>query len=233
MSDKPVSLTVRDLDDHLRDLVKWKRFALYLPGIDLSDIEVIDIEKRDDVAEQKLLLFSKWLSVHLKATWQDVVLALEKADEFTIANKLGMKLLPPASPVSPQQAVDNTTKEEVEVTEDIVEELDRLNTSFETLTLKSEKAIENGECLLSEVITYVKHRRAYKICGVTDVRNVAEFFDIIKPHYTFLNCYLLVNLALCLLPSLEQSAQEYISKVKELKKISKSKVPTQDFDAFF
>ena len=28
MSDKPVSLTVRDLDDHLRDLVKWKRFAL-------------------------------------------------------------------------------------------------------------------------------------------------------------------------------------------------------------
>ena len=25
MSDKPVSLTVRDLDDHLRDLVKWKR----------------------------------------------------------------------------------------------------------------------------------------------------------------------------------------------------------------
>ena len=50
MSDKPVSLTVRDLDDNLRDLVKWKRFALYLPGIDQSDIEVIAIEKRDDVA---------------------------------------------------------------------------------------------------------------------------------------------------------------------------------------
>ena len=95
MSDKPVSLTVRDLDDHLRDLVKWKRFALYLPGIDQSDIEVIVTEKRDDVAEQKLRLFSKWLSVHPKATWQDVTQALEKADEFTIANKLGMKLLPP------------------------------------------------------------------------------------------------------------------------------------------
>ena len=117
MSDKPGSLTVRDLDDHLRDLVKWKRFALYLPGIDQSNIEVIVTEKRDDVAEQKLLLFSKWLSVHPKATWEDVTQALEKADEFTIANKLRMKLLPPAisSPVSPQQTVDNTTKEEVEV----------------------------------------------------------------------------------------------------------------------
>ena len=88
MSDKPVSLTVRDLDDHLRDLVKWKRFALYLPGIDQSDIEVIDTEKHDDVAEQKLLLFSKWLSVHPKATWEDVIQALEKSDELKMANKL-------------------------------------------------------------------------------------------------------------------------------------------------
>ena len=223
MSDKPVSLTVRDLDDHLRDLVKWKRFALYLPGIDQSDIEVIVTEKRDDVAEQKLLLFSKWLSVHPKATWQDVTQALEKADEFTIANKLGMKLLPPgiSLAVPPHQTVDNTTKEEVEVTEDIVEELDRLNTSFETLTLESEKAFENGECSLSEVVTYIKHRRAYKICGLTEVKNVAEFFDVIKPHYTFLNCYLLVNLALSFLPSLKQNAQEYVGKVEEFKKGTK------------
>ena len=222
MSDKPVPLIVRDLDDNLRDLVKWKRFALYLPGIDQSDIEVIDTEKRDDVAEQKLLLFSKWLSVHPKATWQEVVLALEKTDEFTIANKLGMKLLPPAisSPVSPQQpSVGNTTKEEVEITEDIVEELDRLNKSFITLTIKSQKAIENEECSLSEVVTYVKHSgSAHKICGVTDVRNVAEFFDVIKPHYTFLNCYLLVNLVLFLLPSVKQSAQEYKKKIEDFKK---------------
>ena len=78
MSDKPVSLTVRNLDDHLRDLVKWKRFALYLPEIDQSDIEVIVTEKCDDVAEQKLLLFSKWLSVHPKATWQDALKLLRK-----------------------------------------------------------------------------------------------------------------------------------------------------------
>ena len=234
MSDKTVTLTVRDLDDHLRDLVKWKRFALYLPGIGQSDIEVIVTEKRDDVAEQKLLLFSKWLSVYPKATWQDVIQALEKTDEFTIANKLRMKLLPPiSSPVSPQQTVDNTTKEKVDVTEDIVEELDRLNTSFVTLTLESEKAIENGECSLSEVVTYVKRNRAYKICGLTEVRNVAEFFNVIEPHYTFLNCYLLVNLALSLLPSLKQSAQEYKSKVEEFKKGTKVKSLHKILTRFF
>ena len=235
MSDKPVSLTVRDLDDKLRDLVKWKRFALYLPGIDQSDIEVIFTEKRDDVAEQKLLLFSKWLSVHPKATWQDVTHALEKADEFTIANKLRMKLLPPAisSPVSPQQTVDNTTKEEVEITEDIVEELDRLNTTFETLTIKSRKAIEEGESSLDDVVTYVKGKRAYKILGVTEVRNVAEFFDVIEPHYTFLNCYLLVNLALSLLPSLEQSAQEYKKKNEEFKKSEKVRSLLKTLTRFF
>ena len=235
MSDKPVSLTVRDLDDSLRDLVKWKRFALYLPGIDQSDIEVIFTEKRDDVAEQKLLLFSKWLSVHPKATWQDVTQALEKTDEFKIANELGMKLLPPAisSPVSPQQTADNTRKEEVEVTEDIVEELDKLNASFKTLTIKSQKAIEQGKCSLSEVVTYVKHSREYKISGVTEVRNVAEFFDVIEPHYTFLNFYLLVNLALSLLPSVKQSAQEYLSKVEEFKKSTKVRSLHKTLTRFF
>ena len=142
-TNKPVSLTVRDLDDHLRDLVKWKRFALYLPGIDQSDIEVIVTEKCDDVAEQKLLLFSKWLSVHPKATWEDVIQALEKSDEFKMANKLRTNIsLPYTLSVSPKQTVDDTKEEEVEVTEDIVEELDKLNTSLETLTIKSQKAIE-------------------------------------------------------------------------------------------
>ena len=234
MSDEPVSLTERNLDDHLRDLVKWKRFALYLPGIDQSDIEVIETHKRDDVAEQKMRLFSKWLSVHPKATWQDVTQALEKTDEFTIANKLKMKLLPPAiSSVSPQQtSVGNTTKK-VEVTKDVVEELDMLNESFIALREQSREAFKNGECSLSKVVSHVEDRRAYKICGLTDVRNVKEFFDVIEPHYTFLNCYLLVNLALSLLQSVKESAQKYEGKIEEFKNSVKVRSLHKTLDHFF
>ena len=228
MSDKPVSLTVRDLDDHLRDMVKWKRFALYLPGIVQSDIEVIVTEKRDDVAEQKLLLFSKWLSIHPKATWQDITQALEKADEFTIANKLRIKLLPPiSSPVSPQQPT------EVEVPKNLVEELDRLNTEFETLTIKSLRAFENGESSLDDAVFHVKQKKAYKITGLTEVKSVEKFFEVIEPYFTFLNCYLLVNLALSLLPSVKQRAQEYVSKVEEFKNATKVRSLHKTLTHFF
>ena len=80
--------------------------------------------------------------------------------------------LPYTLSVSPKQTVDNTKEEEVEVTEDIVEELDKLNTSLETLTIKSQKAIEERESSLSDVVTYIKRKRAYKITGLTEVRSV-------------------------------------------------------------
>ena len=135
--------------------------------------------------------------------------------------------------MSPKQTVDNTKEEEVEVTEDIVEELDKLNTSFETLTIKSQKAIEERESSLSDVVTYVKRKRAYKITGLTEVRSVEKFFNLIEPHYTFLNCYLLVKLALSLLPSVKQSAQEYANKVEEFKKSVKVRSLHKTLTHFF
>ena len=156
-------------------------------------------------------MFSKWLSVHPKATWQDIIQALEKTDEFTIANKLktNISLLFAVSPKQPAEV------SKVEVPKNLVKELERLNTEFETLTIESLKAVENGESSLGDVIFNVKQKKAYKITGLTEVKSVVEFFDVIEPHYTFLNCYLLVSLALSLLPSVKQSAQEYASKVEE------------------
>ena len=71
----------------LEPLVDWKSFALNLPGItqhDISTIEEFDIEAN----KQKTGLFSKWLQRNPRATWRDVLDALTKIKEDTIAQTI-------------------------------------------------------------------------------------------------------------------------------------------------
>ena len=86
--------TVQELDRALENVVKWKRFALYLRGIDETKIENIDADnKRDDVCDQKIALYTKWLKVCPDASWEDVIAALEAIHELTLAKKLKEKYL--------------------------------------------------------------------------------------------------------------------------------------------
>ena len=45
--------TVKELDQCLRALVLWERFALHLPGIDQTDIDTIKENSRYDVVDRK------------------------------------------------------------------------------------------------------------------------------------------------------------------------------------
>ena len=74
----------------LDTLVNWQKFGTFLPGIKSEDIQVIERDKKENDL-QKAALFSKWLSVHPEASWQDVLFALEKSQEYTLASKLYQK----------------------------------------------------------------------------------------------------------------------------------------------
>ena len=234
MTDENIKLTVRSLDNKLRDLVNWKRFALYLPGIKQSDIELIVAEKRDDIVEQRLQLFGRWLSLYPNASWQNVVAALEKADELKIAHELKTTFKLSCIPVLPNhQSDDHSKRREVEVTEDIVKDLDKLNSTFQALTIKSQRAVENEECSLDDLLMYIEQQRAYKLTGLQSVNTSRQFFGIIKPHYTFLNCYLLVNMVLSLLPSVSESAKNYRVEVEQFKQTTKVKSLHKTLKRFF
>ena len=85
MSAKP---EMPELDIHLKKLVYWDRFALHLPGIEQAHINIIKGNNRGDLVAQKLKLYEKWLSVFPGASWNDVIQALEKAEENAIASNL-------------------------------------------------------------------------------------------------------------------------------------------------
>ena len=91
--DPAMSVTPKydQLIELLDTLVNWQKFGTFLPGIKSEHIQVIECENRR-IDQQKAGLFIKWLSVHSEASWQDVLSALEKSQEYSLASKVYQKL---------------------------------------------------------------------------------------------------------------------------------------------
>ena len=85
-----MTVTVSELDQSLKTLVDWEGFGTQLRAIDVS---VISITKKDvtGVENQKRELFKRWLSRCPDACWSDVVSALDKTGEKTLAKEVNDK----------------------------------------------------------------------------------------------------------------------------------------------
>ena len=88
MSGKP---KYDQLIELLDTLVDWQKFGAFLPGIEREDIEVIEHES-SSVDQQKAALFAKWLRLHPEASWDDVLSALAKSREYTLASNVYQNL---------------------------------------------------------------------------------------------------------------------------------------------
>ena len=93
MSDPALSVRPQydQLIELLDTLVNWQKFGTFLTGIKSEHIQVIERDIRGNDL-QKAALFSKWLSVLPEASWQDVLSALEKSQEYSLASKVYQKL---------------------------------------------------------------------------------------------------------------------------------------------
>ena len=69
---------------YLKPLADWKPFALCLPGITQSHVNIIDRTKRN-AHLKKMALHKKWLQVNPQASWRDVITALEICHEDEVA----------------------------------------------------------------------------------------------------------------------------------------------------
>ena len=94
-SSPPPSLYTKPSEDlwaeWLDPLIKWQMFGLYLPGIKQKDIEKIE-EDKTGVDNRKRALRSKWDKVHPNGTWDDVIKALKRMEENTLAVEIEEKL---------------------------------------------------------------------------------------------------------------------------------------------
>ena len=89
------AMSVRPKYDQLIELldtlVNWQKFGTFLPGIKSEHIQVIECDKKEN-DQQKAALFTKWLHIHPDASWQDVLSALERSQEYALASKVYQKV---------------------------------------------------------------------------------------------------------------------------------------------
>ena len=99
LSDRP---TESELMDLLEPLVKWQKFGVHLPKMSSDIIEKIEIDK-PSIDHQKMALFSEWLRIDSSASWENVIVALLKAKEHTLASKVQGNLTTTIPPVDSYQ----------------------------------------------------------------------------------------------------------------------------------
>ena len=75
----------------LKPLVDWKPFALCLPGMTQSDVNIIDKKKRN-AHLIKMALHKRWLQVNPTASWRDVIKALKQCKENELAKTIEDKV---------------------------------------------------------------------------------------------------------------------------------------------
>ena len=203
MSDSP-SIASRpresELDIELAELVNWQRFATHLPDLTRGDIEQVEQENHD-VQRQKLELFRTWLRRCPNASWNDIVLALEKSKEITLANVIKMKFISSDAFISrAKQAHDQVQPSSNQVVyllseENVVEEIQKLHRSFTSLVRdirsKLDELIKSGKSSLHDIIAYIEEAQVGGMKRLTEVNTIDDLFDAIRPHNDYLDCELL------------------------------------------
>ena len=111
--------------------------------------------------------------------------------------------------------------------EDVLEELDELHTTFHLLTKdvknEIESEVEQGNMTTRSLVRHTEDLRAFPITSLQSVKTTEDFFQAIMPHYNFLNCYLIVSLAMLLSGSIITRANNYSDAVKTFKKDTRVK----------
>ena len=123
--------TIEELELCLRDVINWEIFALHLPGISKTDIDIIMKNKPYDIVGQKLELYEKWLEVYPNASWDGVIQALTKVERNRTAMDLQLKYPQVETAPSTKQPEDKQVYIQEQVTVHIV---DKLNTYFVSFT---------------------------------------------------------------------------------------------------
>ena len=84
---------MRDLVEWLHDLIKWEEFGTFLPGIKNIHIEMIKADHLNArVNEKKSALYNQWLRIDPNASWSNVIEALERMKENTLAAEVRSKV---------------------------------------------------------------------------------------------------------------------------------------------
>ena len=215
-----IAMSVRPKYDQLIELldtlVNWQKFGTFLPGIKSEHIQVIEHDIRGTDL-QKAALFSKWLSIHPEASWQDVLFALEKSQEYTLASRVYQQLNTTSLTafttfqgiktflvkmillhIGPQKIVKTVMLESKEEEKQVKITLVSLDRNFSLLMVAVRSSLDHKlqhqQLVLVDFIRWIEHRMKW-VGQLSSIVDLDEIFLKLHPYFDFLDCCLIVDMS--------------------------------------
>ncbi|XP_011408342.2 PREDICTED: uncharacterized protein LOC100639549, partial [Amphimedon queenslandica] len=221
INDKP---TIPLLTQWLAPLVEWQAFGLQLPDMRSPEIQMIDADG-SKVRDKKRALYNKWLAVHPRASWREVVTALEKINENQLAQDIktncrqvtagARSVRPTASALSVRPQKESIAFESKKQEIEVKRTLERLEKNFSALFINLQFNLDElakNPSIFNSIIRWMKSRtRSHEL---SHVKTLDDAFEIIQPYFDFIDCRLIVDLS----EMFPIKDKELVTKFKEYKK---------------
>ena len=189
-------ISLVDLLEETDKLTDWYTLGVFLqmPSEDLDDIE-----KRLSTAglkRCKIELFKLWLQRNPNASWDQIALALEKCDQIAMADRIRKSHLPPSLPAAASMPPSREVNQQqqpvklVRLERDKVVKFRKLETSYAQLASNLKTSLDEKQVPLLKIRRFIVELLDENE-GLLHATTIDELFEIIKPHYCFLNTAIL------------------------------------------
>ena len=215
-------LSLPDLLEKTNKVTDWHALGVFLK---MPSEELKDIERRlsgEGIRRCKSELFTCWMKRYSNASWTEIALALDKCEEYAIADQIRQFHLPPSLPatVDPPTANDDhqlPTAAPVRLGKDKVEKFMELERVYAQLTLDIKTSLDEKQVPLLKLGRYLIDllEEDNKLLQAT---TVDDLFQLISPYYCFLNTAVLKAIVLTFIGKpLKHQLEEYEHQLEQFK----------------
>ena len=163
----------------------------------------------------------KWLHVHPDASWQDVLSALEKSQEYTLASKVYQKINTTSSTTtSISQGISYCNKKTIQLLyvgfrisqekvkveseekeKEVLTASQSLQRDFSKLMVAVRSSLDHKlqhqQLVLVDVTTWMKYRLHWvkELSDINKCNDLDDLFKTVHPYFDFLDCGLIVDMS--------------------------------------
>ena len=195
-------LPILDILQETDQVTDWFSLGVFLKM--LSKV-LKDIERRfsdEGLQRCKIELFSSWVERDLDASWEQIALALEKCNQNATADRIRKCHLPPSllavtsQSLPPPQSIDDqpapaAAVKTVVVEEEKVVEFRKIEISYARLAYSLKTSLDEKQVPLLKIHYFLEELLELDEGELSRASTVGDLFQLIKPHYCFLNTAIL------------------------------------------
>ena len=215
-------INLTDLLEETDRLTDWYMLGVWLkmPTEDLKDIES-RFASTAGLTRCKTELFTLWLQRNPNASWDQIAQALEKCNQIAMSDRIRKNRLLPAAaakmPPSPERPSGQPVL--LKIPMDQVVKFRNLESCYAQLASSIKTSLDEKQVPIVKIGGFLEELLDLNDGELSQASTVGQLFQLIKPHYCFLNTAILGDITERFIGEpLKRELDEYDQQLEEFKK---------------